>query len=234
MGSDTNRREWEAAAEIYASDKTGVAMPDDLCCPLLPAGLRGMRILDAGCGPGHVSRFLARQGASVVGVDISDALIAKARATETAEPLEITYLVHDLLEELPFGAGDFDIAMAVMTIMDVEDPLAALRNIGRTVRVGGLLVFSVLHPCFYRPRMNAAGTGVDLDHYFNRARIEGRYIESEDGTRADYRQFHRTLGDYLNALSEGGFCLVRFVEPGDTRLAISCRKRAAMAANSPQ
>ena len=224
MGTGINRREWEAAAELYGRDKAGVALPDDLCCPLLPSDLRGLRILDAGCGPGQVARYLARQGASVVGVDISPALIASAQAAEAAAPWGITYLLHDLIEELPFAEGEFDVAIAVMAIMDIEDPLAALRHIGRAVRAGGLLVFSLLHPCFYRPRLDAGGTGVDLGHYFDRARIEGRYIEGKDGTRAEYRQFHRTLGDYLNTLADGGFCLTRFVEPGDTRLAISCRK----------
>jgi hypothetical protein len=45
--------------------------------------------------------------------------------------------------------------------------------------------------------------------------------------RADYRQYHRTLGDYLNTLADAGFWLERFVEPGDTQLAISARKHAA-------
>ncbi len=225
MGSRINRCEWEAVAAVYARGKAAAALPDDLCCPLLPADLRGQRILDAGCGPGQVSRFLARQGAAVVGVDISQALISRARADEAACPLGITYLVHDLTEALPFDEGTFDIAVSVMALMDMEDPLAAVRHIGRTVRIGGLLVCSLLHPCFYRPKFTADGTGVDLGHYFDRARIEGRYIEADDGTRAAYRQFHRTLGDYLNTLADGGFGLVRLVEPGDTRLAISCRRR---------
>lgn len=147
------------------------------------------------------------------------------REGEAAEPLGITYLAHDLVEELPFGDGEFDVAVSVMAIMDVEDPLAALRNIGRVVRPGGLLAFSILHPCFYRPRLNAHRTGVDVGHYFDRDRVEGRYIEAGDGTRAEYRQFHRTLGDYLNTVADAGFLLARLVEPGDTRLAISCRKR---------
>lgn len=224
MKSELNRREWEAAAAVYAAGKTEGASPDDLCCPLLPVDLRGLRILDAGCGPGEICRFLARQGAEVVGVDISAALVARAQAAETAYPLGIRYAVHDLVDELPFEDETFDIAIAVMALMDVEDPLAALRHIGRTVRPGGLFVFSLLHPCFYRPRFNAQGTGIDLEHYFDRTRVEGRYIEAGDGTRVSYRQFHRTLSDYLNTLIECGFCLTRLVEPGNTQLAISARK----------
>ena len=82
------------------------------------------------------------------------------------------------------------------------------------------MAFSILHPCFYRPRFTPDLTGVDLEHYFDRNRLEGRYVEARDGTR----KFHRTLGDYLNTLMDAGFCLTRFVEPGDSRLAIAAWK----------
>ena len=227
MTSTTNKQEWNAAAAVYAGEKVRGGRPDALCCPLLPPDVAGLRILDAGCGAGPVSRYLAQRGAEVVGVDISDELIARAREAEEAEPLGVTYLVHDLMEDLPFDDGTFDAAVSVMTVMDVEDPLAAIRTIARTVRPGGAFVFSLPHPCFYRPRVRATqwGTEIDLAHYFDRTRIEGRYIE-RNGQRADYRQFHRTLGDYLNTLADSGFCVVHFNEPGDSQLAISCRKHA--------
>jgi len=183
-----------------------------------------LRILDAGCGAGGVARYLARRGGVVTGVDISEVLLARARAEEEAEPLRISYLAQDLVEDLPFAEGEFDIALSVMAIMDVEDPIEALRNVGSTVRMGGVLVFSILHPCFYRPRFTPDGTGVDVAHYFDRGRVEWRYIRAEDGARAEYRQFHRTLGDYLNTLADGGFSVARFVEPGDTRVALLCRR----------
>jgi SAM-dependent methyltransferase len=231
MRSATNKQEWNDAAAVYAAEKAAYASgtagggPDRLCCPLLPSDVAGLRILDAGCGTGPVSRYLAERGATVVAVDVSDELIDRGQAAEEAHPLGITYLVHDLLEELPFEDGAFDAAVAVMVVMDVEDPLAAVRHIGRVVRPGGQFVFSLVHPCFYRPKVNTAGNGFDLATYFDRDRIEGRYIE-RNGTRADYRQFHRTLGDYLNTLADCGFCLVQFHEPGDSQLAISCRKQA--------
>lgn len=227
MGSAINKQEWNTIAARYASPVAGPGKPDGLCYPLLPVDLRGKRILDAGCGTGWLTRHLARQGATVVGIDISDGLIARAQAAEAAAPLGITYRVHDLMEELPFDEGTFDIAISVWTIMDVEEPLAAIRNIGRTVRIGGQFVCSLVHPCFYRQKISAGGTELDLDNYFDRQRIEWRHIEARDGsgTHIQYRQFHRTVGDYLNTLAECGFCLLRFVESnGTTELAISCHK----------
>ncbi|MAG37146.1 MAG: hypothetical protein CL878_13010 [Dehalococcoidia bacterium] len=230
MGSALNRQEWNTIAPRYASPVAGPGKPDTLCVPLLPKDLHGHRTLDAGCGTGWLTRWLARQGATVIGVDVSDGLIARAQEAEEAAPLGISYLVRDLMEPLPFEEGTFDIAISIWTMMDVEEPLAAIRNIGQTVRVGGQFVFSVVHPCFFRPRVNSEGTGPDLNTYFDRQRIEWRRIEARDGsdTQVKYRQFHRTLGDYLNTLAECGFCLLRLVEPeGTSELAISCRKVGA-------
>src|SRR5690349_9446939 len=57
--------------------------------------VRGRRALDVGCGHGHFSRLLARSGAAVTGIDLSDRLLAKAVEMESAEPLGITYTQMD-------------------------------------------------------------------------------------------------------------------------------------------
>ncbi|HEY4636091.1 MAG TPA: methyltransferase domain-containing protein, partial [Rhodospirillales bacterium] len=53
--------------------------------------LRGKRVLDAGCGEGDSSRILARNGAAVVGIDISDAMLELAKTEEARNPLGIEY-----------------------------------------------------------------------------------------------------------------------------------------------
>src|SRR5262245_59602595 len=53
----------------------------------------GLDALDLGCGQGYFARELARRGARVVGIDLSDKMIAHARAHEQREPLGITYQV---------------------------------------------------------------------------------------------------------------------------------------------
>src|SRR5262247_3077029 len=61
-------------------ETTGVTLLD------LLGGVRGTRVLDLACGHGRIARELARCGARVVGVDISDVLLNMARAAEIESP----------------------------------------------------------------------------------------------------------------------------------------------------
>ena len=55
----------------------------------------GMKICDLACGQGRITRRLARAGANVVGVDISERLLEIARREEESEPSGITYVRDD-------------------------------------------------------------------------------------------------------------------------------------------
>jgi ubiquinone/menaquinone biosynthesis C-methylase UbiE len=86
---------------------------------LLPdvAGLTG---LDIGCGEGHNTRLLARRGARVKGIDISEVFVTHARQAEDSEPLGIDYHVGSAVA-LPFDDRAFDFATGFMSFMDVPE-----------------------------------------------------------------------------------------------------------------
>jgi 2-polyprenyl-3-methyl-5-hydroxy-6-metoxy-1,4-benzoquinol methylase len=82
---------YDAIADFYrdfASEPP--TSPVDTALLDLVGDVSGLRLLDLACGHGRFARELARRGAEVVGIDISAALIAKARAAENAAPLGVT------------------------------------------------------------------------------------------------------------------------------------------------
>src|SRR5258707_14359713 len=84
-------------ADFY-EQRSGKTVSDPATAALLDlaGAVGGLRLLEVGCGQGRVARELARRGATLTGLDISAALLAKARAYEAAQPLGIRYLHADV------------------------------------------------------------------------------------------------------------------------------------------
>jgi len=108
---------------------------------MLPSSIDGRRLLEVGCGTGHWSQFLAERGFLVTGVDLSSGMIREACAKTMPE---VDFLVADAVA-LPFGDGEFDVAVAITVLEFVADPRGAMKEIVRCVRRGGVLVVGVLN-----------------------------------------------------------------------------------------
>jgi len=110
--------------------------------------VRGLHVLDLGCGNGYLSRRFAQGGAKVVAVDASAPVIDRARARESREPLGIEYRVADAAKLEFLQAGTFDLVTCHMALMDIEDADGAIGEVGRALHPGGRFVASLSHPCF--------------------------------------------------------------------------------------
>jgi ubiquinone/menaquinone biosynthesis C-methylase UbiE len=98
------------------------------------------RLLDSGCGPGIVSRYLAHRVRRVTGVDVTRAMIGIARREAAAEGLVNTEFLEGNMASLPFESGGFDGAVTRYTFHHLETPLEALREMVRVTRPGGRVV----------------------------------------------------------------------------------------------
>jgi SAM-dependent methyltransferase len=96
--------------------------------------LRGVRLLDVGCGVGLLLREAAERGAWVAGVDTADELLEVARWALPDADLQV-----GRLEALPHDNGRFDVATACNALRYAEDQPAALAELIRVVRPGGRL-----------------------------------------------------------------------------------------------
>jgi SAM-dependent methyltransferase len=95
--------------------------------------------LDAGCGPGHLALYLADRAREVVGVDLSDAMIALAKGRQARLGKQnISFLVMDL-SRVPFEPGIFDFIGSDLVLHDtpLDVTLPALR---RLLKPGGQMV----------------------------------------------------------------------------------------------
>jgi SAM-dependent methyltransferase len=170
----------------------------------------GQLILDVACGHGRMSRQLADRGAEVVGVDISAALIAKARAAEGTQPRGIRYLHADVTSGDWLDGTLFDAAACSFGLSDIDDLDGALALVARVIRPGGRFVFSILHPCFAGGRDVAGAWPADASYY-----DEG-WWRPDDALSTLRRQVganHRMLSTYINALRRHDLHVDKVAEP---------------------
>ena len=112
---------------------------------LLPP-VEGKRVVELGCGFGHLSRWLADAGAeSVIGIDLSEKMLDAARAA--TEDRHVSYRRADL-DTLELDTGSADLIVSSLTFHYVEDFSRLAAMLQRALVPGGDLVFSVEHPIY--------------------------------------------------------------------------------------
>jgi len=107
---------------------------------LLPRLRPGLDLLDVGCGPGTITVDLARAVAPgrVVGIDAAAAIVDQARESVGRSEAAVTFEVADLFA-LPFPDHSFDVVHAHQVLQHVADPIAALVEMRRVCRPGGVV-----------------------------------------------------------------------------------------------
>ena len=133
---------------------------------------------------------------------------------------------------LCFPAGSFDAAIACLVFEHIEDASGALREVGRVLRPGGVLLLFLNHPLLQAP-----GSGWVDDHILDEQywRIGPYLAENHDVEEVDKDVWipfvHRPLSVYVNALVAAGLYLTAMIEPappeGFLRRADEYREAAA-------
>jgi ubiquinone/menaquinone biosynthesis C-methylase UbiE len=180
---------------------------------LLP-DLRGLNVLDLGCGFGWFCRWARQQGAAhVLGIDVSERMLARSRAT--TQDTAITYTRADM-EHLELPLESFNVVYSSLALHYIEHLNGLMSEVYRSLVPGGSLVFSVEHPMFTAPAvphwsLNAAGRKTwPIDGYLD----EGP--RSTDWLAKGVIKQHRTLATYINMLLRLGFAISHVEEWGPT------------------
>lgn len=162
----------------------------------------GRLTLDVGCGEGRLTRDLASLGHRVVGVDLSRSMVEAARQEDPSGEY-----VHADVAHLPFDDGVADLAVAFMSLMDMDDLHAAVRELARVLEPDALLLVTVVHPLNSAalPRESEEPAALTIHSY----REPRRYVDTieRNGLEMTFESFHYSLEDYWTALRDAGFVI---------------------------
>lgn len=217
-----NRHWWDAESRVYLDEHGDFLGDDDFVWGpeglreedaglLGPAsGLRGLDILEIGCGAAQCSRWLAKQGARIVGLDLSAGMLRRARDLDDALGAS-TPVVQADATRLPLRDASVDLACSSYgAVPFVADGGRLMSEVARVLRPGGRWVFSLTHPVRWAFPDDPGEGGLTVRYsYFDRT----PYVETGSDGEVSYVEHHRTLGERVAELVEAGFVLERLVEP---------------------
>ena len=149
-----NREAWDKWAREYEESghrnwseepSWGVWAVPESQLSMLPEDMSGMDAIELGCGTGYVSSWMARRGASVTGIDNSQAQLDTARRFQQEFGIEFP-LLYGNAEEVPLPDASFDFAISEYGASIWCDPYRWIPEACRLLRPGGGLVFLVNAP----------------------------------------------------------------------------------------
>lgn len=178
--------------------------------PMLP-DFEGKAVLDLGCGFGWHCQYAIEHGAaSVVGVDISEKMLAVAREKTSGE---IKYVCSPI-EEVEFAEGSFDAVISSLAFHYLASFDDIAGKVWTWLKPGGDFVFSAEHPVFtaqgcqdWQRDTQGIIEHFPVDNYFYSGKREANFLGET------VIKYHRTLTDYFSALLQNGFEIRGVAEP---------------------
>ncbi len=207
---DRNADAWVAGGEIaWTSQPTwGMWQIPESELHLLPDDMSGMRAIELGCGTGYVSAWMARRGASVVGIDNSERQLATAQRLADEHGVDLE-LLHGNAEQVPYADGSFDFAVSEYGVAIWADPFKWIPEAHRVLKPGGELVFLGNHPIsiLVQDLSSEDPLTTTLMHpYFGMHRLD--WDDGEDPGVG----FNLTISDWIRLFRETGFEIVAYHE----------------------
>lgn len=181
----------------------------------LAPDLSGKAVLDLGCGYGeNCAEFKACGAATVLGVDISEKMLAVAKE----EHPDIEFVRADM-SDLSFLKGSYDAVFSSLALHYIENFAALAKDVYEHLNPGGYFIFSQEHPLTTAPIDGASWSRdengnvlhYNLTDYARLGKRSTRWIV--DGVE----KYHRTFSEIINSLVDAGFAIEKMLEPTPTK-----------------
>jgi SAM-dependent methyltransferase len=167
------------------------------------------KALDVGCGEGRFCRMLGEAGVKTVGIDPTAQLLEMAKRRDASGDYRL-----GRAEQLDFADRSFDLVVSYITLVDIADFRAAIREMARVLKPGGSILIANLtgftSACGDRGWVKK-DDGEHLYYPVDRYLDEHSLWLEWSGIRIE--NFHRPLEAYMSAFLENGLALTYFAEP---------------------
>lgn len=176
----------------------------------LIGNVKGKSVLEIGCGGAFNGIVLAKQGARVSGLDLSEEQLKQAAKNAGNQGVKIDLFQGSMENLSAFKSNSFDIVISIMAMMYVGNIKQVFKEVKRVLKPNGVFIYSTEHPIY----------DVVLDNQFkdvNSCNIsyydewENRFKWKPEDEN-EFVEFIRPLSSEINAIAEAGLLIERFIE----------------------
>jgi len=178
---------YEKWSETYDAQLNTTRDLSTLVLRRLVPELKGLTVVEGGCGTGTNSLWLAPRCRQLIGLDFSDGMLRIAK--HKVRLPHVQFIRHDIREPWPLGRATADLVLINLVLEHIEVLEPVFRHAAQVMRPGALLIISELHP-------DRVAVGA-------RARIKRAREEEDEGII----NFVHPVGDFVDAANAAGLRL---------------------------
>ena len=179
-------------ASVYDADKNVTRDLDAFVVRRVLVQLENLDVLELGSGTGKNTEYLAAHAKSVVAMDVSQGMIA--RAHQRIPTSNVKFVLHDVRDSWPVLPASVDAVVANLILEHVHDLAPVFFEAARVLRPGGQFFFCELHPY----RQLAGG--------------QAHFVDPDSGETVQVAAHVHTVSEYVNGAIEAGFKLLSLGE----------------------
>lgn len=174
-------------ASSYDADKNTTRDLDAMVMRRVPVHIQDLDVLELGSGTGKNTEFLAAHARSVIAMDVSEGMIA--RAHQRIPTSNVKFVRHDVRDSWPVPPASVDAVVANLILEHVHDLAPVFFEAARVLRPGGQFFLCELHP------------------YRQLAGAQAHFIDPDSGETVQITAHVHTVSEYVNGAIEAGFSL---------------------------
>lgn len=200
---ENNSKNYQDECKIPIDIHYGPGSPNEAHYKLL-GNLKGKKIFEIGCGGGQCGISMARQGAEVTAIDISENQLEFAKKLARKNNVKIIFFQGSFQNLSQIKSNSQDIVFSAYALQYSPNLRKVFLEAYRVLKSSGIFVFSLDHPFF---------NTIDSEtlklkrSYFK----TGKYIEGTG--KVKFIGYAHTIGEYYDLLMKAGFSIEKIIEP---------------------
>jgi len=204
---EDNSKTFQKESKVPIGITYGPAMPNESKLNLM-GNLKGKNVLEIGCGGAQCGIGFAKEGANVIGIDLSKEQLKYAQKLADKNKVKIKLLQGDIVTLPQIKSNSQDIVFSSWALLYVSDIKKCFKEVYRVLKKKGIFVFSTRHPFW---KVIDSKTQRVKRCYFE----TGRYQNFYNGI---YVSYHHTVSEIINELISLGFLIERIEEPDPRKI----------------